>query len=209
MPDSDPLQSGVPPIPQTRRPIRRFSTFTIALTCIFVAFGGCCFVTSLLFRVEVVNTAAGVNEGAARITDWTLPPHFAGKSSLTIDNFLMKFDLVKFGHEQGRGLIVVGQLKWKTIQLSDQRAQIQDFIEQFAPEMKKINIASSESQTLTVRGLPAKFQFGTGEDRASTTQYLEVTGIFRGKADDAILILQCEEGVLSSTEINDFLKSIH
>ena len=89
-----------------------------------------------------------------------------------------------------------------------QQAQLQDFIEKIAPELKMIDLNDHTTRTLVIRGVPSQFETGLGEDRASTTKYRQVTGHFRGKLDNAVLILQCEEGFISEQEIDDFLNSI-
>lgn len=81
-------------------------------------------------------------------------------------------------------------------------------MQQYVPELKKIKIDDERVTATTVRGLPGEFQVGSGEDRASTTKYRQVIGRFRGKVDDALLILQFEDEILSDQEIDDFIKSI-
>jgi hypothetical protein len=197
------------PLPTPKRGFQRIlSIVAIVFSCMFFACAGCCFLILFLFRPVVTDTSAGAEAAAEIITEWKLPERFEGKSGVTMDNRLMRFDIARFAHRDGRGVLVVGQLHSKLMPYSQQQAQLQDIMEKIAPELKKLDVNESETRTLVIRGIPSQFQIGLGEDRASTTKYRQVTGHFRGKLDDSVLILQCEEGFLTEQEIDDFLNSI-
>ena len=125
-----------------------------------------------------------------------------------MDNMLMRIDIARFAHREGRGILIVGQLHSKLMPYVQQQAQLQDFMEKIAPELKMIDLNDHATRTLVIRGVPSQFETGLGEDRASTSKYRQVTGHFRGKLDNAVLILQCEEGFITEQEIDDFLNSI-
>ena len=125
-----------------------------------------------------------------------------------MDNLIMRIDIARFIHREGRGILVVGQMHLKMLPYSQQQSQLKEFVEKIAPELKMIDLSEQSTRTLDIRGVPSQFEIGLGEDRASTTKYRQVTGKFRGKLDDAVLILQCEDGFLTDQEIEDFLNSI-
>lgn len=207
MPDSAELKN--PNLdPARRRLARRPFVFAIASSSILIATAGCCFLTAWLFGPRIVESPKEVVQIASQITDWTLPDGFCVKMGLKYDFFFAKFNVAKFQNQQGRGLLIVGELKLDLPKHQNQDSQIREVIERNSPELKKINLDHRETRTLTVRGLPAVFEIGSGESHASTTRYRQVIGHFRGKSDDAILILQCEEDVLSDEQIDQFLKSI-
>ena len=187
---------------------RLLSIFAIVFCSVFFACAGCCFLFLILFRPQVVDTPEGAEAAASLITEWKLPESFEGKSGLTMDNMAIRIDIARFVHREGRGTLVIGQLHSKLMPYVQQQAQLQDFMEKIAPELKKIDVNKSETRTLVIRGVPSQFQIGLGEDLASTTKYRQITGHFRGKMDDSVLILQCEEGFFTDQEINDFLNSI-
>ena len=72
-------------------------------------------------------------EVAARITEWTLPSGFEGKSGMIVENSLINIDLAKFVQKQGRGLLCLGQIQSHAFLFSAQRAQTQQIIEKAAP----------------------------------------------------------------------------
>ena len=207
MPKSE-LPIETPP-PTRHRGFERLISISAIVFCgLFFVCAGCCFLTFFLFRPQVVDTTEGAEAAASMITDWKIPETFEGKSGVTMDNMLMRIDIARFVHREGRGILIVGQLHSKLMPYIQQQAQLQDFIEKIAPELKMIDLNDHTTRTLVIRGVPSQFETGLGEDRASTTKYRQVTGHFRGKLDNAVLILQCEEGFISEQEIDDFLNSI-
>lgn len=197
------------PVPVLRRRFSRLmSVIAVTSSCVLFVCAGCCFLTTLVLRPKVDTTAAGADGLAARIVDWTLPKDFSGKSACTADNPILLFEIASFAHVQERGHLVVAQLQPKLIPISDKRKQLEQLVDQYSLELKKIKVEDPKTRVLTVNGLPAEFQIGAGEDRASTTKYRQVIGHFRGKKGDAILILQFEDDLLTDQDVDDFLKSI-
>ena len=197
------------PLPKRSRGFERLLSISAIVFCVlFFMCGGCCFLSFLLFRPQVVDTTEGAEAAASMITEWKLPESFVGKSSVTMDNLIMRIDIARFIHREGRGILVVGQMHLKMLPYSQQQSQLKEFVEKIAPELKMIDLSEQSTRTLDIRGVPSQFEIGLGEDRASTTKYRQVTGKFRGKLDDAVLILQCEDGFLTDQEIEDFLNSI-
>jgi hypothetical protein len=206
MPDLNRSTVSSPVSGRRQGPVRLISIITTASSCVLFACAGCCYLVSMLFRPTVIDSPAGATEICEKITDWSLPTGFTGKSGLSADNMILRFDVARFVHHQGRGNLIVAQLKSKSALFA---VSIKELAEQNAPEIKKINVDEHQARTLTVRNLPAEFQIEKGEDRASTTKYCQVIGQFRGKQDDAILILQFEQDQLTDEQVDAFLKSIH
>jgi hypothetical protein len=207
---ADSNESDLSASAQARRRIsaRLLSIITVTSSCFLFAGAGCCLLTALLHKENVVDTPAGADEVAARIVEWTLPANFSGKSGRTIDQTVFLFEFGRFAHRQGRGQLIVAQLNWKYWAPPNQRRGIEDLVDENARDLKKINLEEEQSRTMTINNLSAKFQIGRGEDRASTTKYRQVIGRFRGKKADAIIILQFEDGLLTEREVDDFIKSI-
>jgi hypothetical protein len=195
--------------PTRNRGLKRVLSISAIVFCgLFFVCSGCCFFSFFLFRPQVVDTTEGAMAAASMVTEWKLPESFEGKSGLTMDNMMIRIDIAKFVHREGRGILIVGQMHLKMFPFSQQQSQLRDFMEKTAPELKMIDLSEHTTRTLEIRGVPTQFEIGVGEDRASTTLYRQVTGNFRGKLDEAVLILQCEEGFITEQEIDDFLNSI-
>lgn len=209
MSDTPMSKSPTPsPVPKTR--LQRILSITaILFGCSFFACAGCCLLGMVLLGPKNFDTAEGAQQVAEQITTWTLPQNFTGKSGATMDNYLMRFDVARFVQKQGRGNLVVGQFHYKLLPTADLQLQLKDIMEKLNPDLKKIDLAESETKTRPINGGIAKFQIGQGEDRATTTRYKQLIGQFRGKLNNAIVILECEEGFLTDQEINDFIDSIH
>ena len=202
------------PIVDSSNPIRKrsskslLSIIVIALCCGFFACSGCCFLTKFLFRPQVVNSPQGADEAASRITSWSPPANFVGKTGSTMDNAVLRLDVVRYEHQLGRGILILGQLNSKLYRVADPDPQLQQLVEKLAHVLKKIDLDHRETRTLTIREAQADFEIGRGEDRATTTRFRQVVGHFQGKVDRAIVILQCEEAFITDEEIDEFLKSI-
>lgn len=208
MPEPD-LPSTPAPVPARKRGFQRFlSIVAVIVFCGFFACAGLCFVGILMFGPKVVDTPAGAEEVASHILDWTLPKDFVGKTGSTVDNALFRLDVARFVHQEGRGVLVVGQLHNKWMAYPRQYTQLQDIVEKLVPGLRKLELTQQESRTLLIRGVPATFQVGQGEDLASTTRCRQVLGQFRGKLNDAVLILEVEEDFMTDEEVQNFLDSI-
>ncbi len=188
--------------------LRLLSIGAIASCGVFFMCAGCCVLTMFLFFPHVDATREGAETAASKITDWKLPESFEGKSGVTIDNMFMRFDIALYAHREGRGVLIIEQLHTNLMTYEQKQTYLKDTIERISPELKKIDLNEHETRTLVIREVPSQFEIGRGEDRASTTKYRQVTGHFRGKLDDAVLILQGEEGFLTDQEIDEFLNSI-
>ena len=191
---------------------RRLRAVIIITGCGLFTCAGCCFLTSILLNVRGFEGIEGATEVANRITDWTLPGEFVGVSGMTIDNALFRIDLAKFSQKEGRGELVVCQGHFHLMYGSSSAQQMEqmreNMIEKYVPELRKIDLADRENQTESIRGLPANFELSHGEDRASTTKLRQAKGHFRGKVDDVLLILQCEDGFITDEVVKEFLNSI-
>ena len=205
-PELPPSQQSVP---ARKRGFQRvLSIIAIIVCCSFFACAGFCFLGLLIFGPKNVDTPAGANEVASHILDWTLPNSFAGKTGSTVDNSLFRLDVARFAHQEGRGDLVVGQLHNKWMPYPGQYSQLQDIMEKLVPNLKKLDLTEQVTKNRIIRGVPATFQVGRGEDRASTTRYRQVIGHFRGKLNDAVLILEVEAEFMTDEEIETFLDSI-
>lgn len=198
-----------PPAPKSkRRPIRLLSIVSLAFSTTVFACAGCLLLMPFVLRSEDFKGPAGANQVAAGITDWTLPEGFTGTSGNLINNAMLRLDLARFAQKQGRGILIIAQLQSKILPIPNQNQRTLELIEQNVPELTKIAPEHREWRTFPIRNLPGRFELIQGEARASTTRYRQVIGDFRGRVDDAVLILQYEEGILTDQEVEDFLKSI-
>jgi hypothetical protein len=210
---ADPTEptSRRPTVIRIRRPIRILYFLSVASSFALFACAGCCYLFSWFIRPEITEDPKAAVEVAGSIATWTLPPGFAGKSTVKMDNLLMKVDIAKFEQERGRGFLVVGRVAvyWMQTTPADQAQKIRDqIIEQQVPDLKKIDARDPSTRTVTINGETAELQVVHGEDRASTTKYWQVTGHFRSNHADGFLILQCEDEFLTQAQIDAFLDSL-
>ena len=196
------------PDPRIWRLRRLFYFAGIALSVTLCTCAGCCILVSFIIRAEVVETPEGAVKVAERITDWTLPPHFGGKSGLTAASSLLPIRAIAtFEQEKGRGVLVLGQMNSDLWSFKGHQEFADEFIGR-SSDLKSIELSSRRTIRKKIRDRPAKFEIGRGEDRASTTKYCQVTGHFRGKSDDAMVVLQCEDELLTDEQIDEFVNSI-
>ena len=204
------LPTAPPQSPARKSKVQRLlSIFAIISCCGFFSCAGCCLLGVVLLGPKNFDTPEGAEQVAVQITNWTLPKNFIGKSGAVMDNVVLRFDVARFVQKQGRGNLVIGQFHYKLLPSADVQSQLQEIVEKLAPDLKKIDVTENESRAPMINGVAAKFVIGRGEDRATTTRYRQVIGHFRGKLNNAVVILECEEEFLSDQEIDDFINSIH
>ena len=209
MPESD-FPNVDAALPVRKRGFRRLlSVVTIVFGGGFLACTGCCILGIVLLGPKNVDTPEGAENVAVQITNWTVPKSFSGKSGITLDNFFLRLEIARFTHKQGRGVLILGQLHSKWAPGADLQPQLQEFVEKLAPDLKKIDAKDSETRSRTVNLSPAKFEISRGEDRATTTLIRKVVGRFKGKIDQALVILECEDEFITDQEIDEFINSIH
>jgi hypothetical protein len=195
--------------PRTRiRSFRPWSAIFFAMSVALCSCAGFCMLTAAFIRPKVGETSEVAAQAAAKITDWTLPQNFEGKSGLEFDSPIISLYMAKFAQKEGRGQLILGQVQNKIFVFQDQKEQLGQLIEKQAPELKTLNATERRVEKRTIRNLPAEFSIEVGYDLASTTKMMQIKGYFRGKRDESILILQCENGILSDQEIEEFLQSI-
>ena len=190
------------------RSYRRLTVASITSSILLLICAGFCLLTTKLYGPKTDLSEAGATNVAARITEFQLPDGFKGKMGMVFEFPLLKLDIAKFVHDNGRGTLIMAQMSSPTFPMSSTPNPIKQTIDNMSPELKTLKVDQRRRKSMTIRNLPAEFQIQTGEDVASTTRMLEVTGTFRGKVDDAFLVLQCEEGILSDQDIDQFLNSI-
>lgn len=179
-------------------------TGSCILTC-----AGCCILAAIFLQAERFEGPAGANDVASRITDWQMPPGFTGEFGAVADNAILRFDIAKFGHDKGRGIMVIAQTKWKMGNNRQSREMTEDLVGRLIPEFRKIDEKDCETRAATIRKTSAVFRICKGEDLASTTKLLQIKGQFLGKTADVALILQIEDGQVTDKEIDEFIESIH
>jgi hypothetical protein len=209
MPESDLPKSQSPGMRQKTVLQRVISIVAIFVCCGFLSCAGCCVLTMALLGPKNFDTPEGAEKVAADILSWTLPKNFAGKSAAVMDNFLMRFEVARFVQKQGRGNLVLGQLHYKWMPGTDLHLHLLEIVEKIAPDLKKIDVAESETRSPMINGAKAQFEIQKGEDRATTTRYRRVIGHFQQRLNTVIVILECEEEFLADEDLEDFINSIH
>ena len=202
MPDREEPEDLVVVARRVRR-LKVIRIIAVASSSVLLACAGCCFLLGLVFRPQVLEGPEGANRIAAQIVDWNLPEGFQGKLGLVVNMWVIQFEIAKFQQQQGRGTLVIGQ--WRPTMGMTAGLRL---LHQNAPELRTINVENPQMKSIVIRGWPAQLEAGHGEDVASNTRYQQVSGNFRGKSGDAILIFQCEEGILDDNALDAFIMSI-
>lgn len=173
----------------------------------------CCGVTGYFayqMKPTIVSKPAEIEALAQEITDIEIPVGFTGQMGMKM-NFLgmMNMTMCMFKQDEGRGMMQLTQMEMKVGDPQEGEVQLkQQMKAQGTAEMKELNVTSSETRELEIRGEQATFTISEGQDVATSTEYREVRGQFRGKAGIAVLHLQAESESLSDEAIDELLESI-
>lgn len=199
-----------------RPPVPKKSSGCLKWFLILAGIGGvmslvCCGVTGYmfyLFKPTIAETDPDVRTLAAEIADLRIPADFRGKLGIKMDNSLMAMRVCSFEHKDGRGVLQLSEMKVKVGDPQKQEADLkQQMRQQGAAELRTLNIESSETREITIRGQPVSFTFAVGQDSSTSTKYHEVQGQFQGKNGLATLHLQVEDEVWDETAIVEMLEA--
>jgi hypothetical protein len=193
-----------------KRLIRIWTAISIVMSISLFSCAGFCLLTTALIgpKISGGDDPEKVVQVAAEMTDLKLPRDFEGKARLVFETPIISMRLARFDQKEGRGLLLLGEVHNKVFVYQDEKKQLEQLIEKESSELKALNVTEQRIEKKVIRNLPAKFTIDTGDDLASTTKLTQVKGYFRGKSDEVILVLQCENGILSDQEIDEFLDSI-
>lgn len=178
------------------------SGFFVLACCGFL--GGAAY----LFKPTMVQSDPEVRTLAAEVANLDVPADLHGKLGMKIDNFMMTMRICSFEHSDGRGQMMLTEMKMKVGDQAQQEEQLkQQMRQQGAGEMRTLNVEHSETRELTINGQPAEFTFAEGQDAATSTKYHEVKGQFTGKNGVASLHLQLEDEVWDEAAVTQMLEA--
>ncbi len=184
---------------------------------IFTAIGGvgmlvCCGVMAFIgyqMGTKMVMTPPEVDALAQTITDITIPDTLRGEMGMSMQNPLFDMQMCLFRETSARGQMQLMQFNFKIGDPAQNEAQFkQEMDKQKNAEMKELNVEETVTRDVVIRGEPTTFTFIKGKDVATSTDYREVKGQFKGKSGTAVLHLQLEAEVYDEAAIDAMLESI-
>ena len=180
------------------------STASVLLCCVATV------VVRAVFGPTHTVVAAEVTQIAHRIVPIRIPPGFEGAEGLSGDSSVFWLQIARFDQQEGRGLIVIGEMRIRPLPKKDEydHPQLVKLLDELAPNLRLLDVKQSREESVTIRGEKVTFKIEEGEDRASTTRLRQVTGSFPGHEGRASLIVQAEEGYLSDQTVEDVLQSL-
>lgn len=180
----------------------------------------CCGLSGWLVSMvmpTITTEQAQVSAVAKKILNTEMLPDFTARQATTIDNMFFSMHIVEFKHKEGKGELMMGNIKVKIGDASQANMQSTQFRGKFEEKMREtIDVKSSESHEVMMNGKKINVVIGEGTYRESgkavhtvTTDLEEGTSLtfFRLQMDDEIwnqdAVLKMLEGATPAGEASD------
>lgn len=203
-----------PPIPKAQGRGCLGSTLMVVGGISLVMILGCCLIAGVAgyyFTPRILSVPAEVTQLASRIAPLKIPEGFEPDKGMEIDNPVVVTRVVEFKEAQGRGRMLIGQMKIKIAgaDMNDQEQKsLADIFDKTANEFEQLKVTESEERIFSIAGEDVKFKFEAGEALASKTKFRQVTGRFKTAEGNAVLLFQVEEAAYNEEAITQLLQSL-
>lgn len=209
---SNASNAGPTPEPPRQRPLqsRLMSLLAMASSGMLLC---CCIplvALNMIFGVAVENEPEKVHAIALRIVPIAIPSGFECVEARTADNSLFRVNLAKFKHSEGRGKLVIGQLRTRLFPIENEYEfkNLQMLLNQISPGMRNLDVKERREEEILVDGKKVMIEIVDGVDIGSTTRIKQVSGAW--STDDFVtqILLQVEEGFYSREDIDAMVRSL-
>lgn len=197
----------------TSPPARKSSSGCLKWFLILAGLGGvgivaCCGVGYYLFMPQIVTQPAQVDALAQEIADIKMLPDFQGGTGVKMNFYFMEMRMCRYAHTSGKGELQLMELAMNGNNAggdAELEAQMQ---QQKQMEKKTLNVKSTETTEIEIRGQSATFTTVFGQDVSSKTEYYQVEGTFLGKNGPAKLMMQVEAEIWDDKAVSELLESL-
>lgn len=173
----------------------------------------CCIpmvVLNVIFGVTVENDPVKVHEIALKIVPIAIPIGFEGTEARFADNSLFRVKLAKFKHVEGRGKLVIGQLRTQVMRIEDEYEfkNLQMLLNQISPGTRNLDVKERREEEILIEGNKVLIEVVDGTDIGSTTRIKQVAGAWSTSDSVVQFLLQVEEGFCTNEDINSLVRSL-
>ncbi len=194
-------------------PERRSSSGCLKWFLILAGLGGvgiigCCGVGYYLFMPKIVTKPAQVDELVQEIAEVKMLPDFQGETGVKMNFWFMEMRMCRYAHTSRKGELQLMEMAMNGANAggnAELEAQMQN---QKQMEMKALNVKTTESREIEIRGQSATFTTVFGQDVSSKTEYYQVEGTFLGKNGPAKLMIQVEAEIWNPEAVSELLESL-
>jgi len=195
------------------KPARPRSNGCLKWFLIFAGIGcigmlGCCGVSYYLFMPKIVTKPAQVDAFLQEIADVKMLPDFKGETGVKMNFIFMEMRMCRYAHTSGKGELQLIEMSMNGNNAGGNAELEVQMQKQKQVEMKALNVKTTESQDLEIRGQSATFTTVFGQDVSSKTEYYQVEGTFLGKNGPAKLMLQVEAEIWDAEAVTELLESL-
>lgn len=196
------------PAPEPKRSSGCLKWFLILAALGFVGVIGCCGVGYYFFMPKVVKQPAQVDVILQEIADAKMLPEYKGEIGLRMNLGFMQMRMVKYNHSSHKGELQIIEMAVKGTNAGDNAELEAQMQTQKQVQMKSLNVKSTETTELEIRGQSVTFTTVFGQDVSSNTEYYQVEGTFPGKNGPAKLMLQAEAEIWNAEAVTELLESL-
>ncbi|WP_010583058.1 hypothetical protein [Schlesneria paludicola] len=218
---NDPQSPSEVPVPPKKKGMSGCMLASLIVGGIsFVGLLACCGLGGWFFSMvmpTITTEQAQVTAVAKKILNAEMLPDFTPQQAMTIDNMFFSMHIAEFKHKEGKGELMMGNVKVKIGDAAQANMQSTQFRGKFEDKMREtIDIKSSENHEVTMNGKKVNVVIGEGTYRATgkavhtvTTDLEEGTSLtfLRLQMDDEIwnqdAVLKMLEGATPAESTSD------
>lgn len=197
---NDPLRepAAPPPVPKKKMSgclLASLIVGGIGLMGLLVCCGG---VTWIYFNFAptISSESAVVKAVGHEVLDTELLPDFEPAISIVMDNMFFAMRVAEFKHKDGKGEMMIGNMKIKMGDAGQMNAQAGQARENFEKKTHQtIDIKNTEIEQVKINGKDVPVTIGEGTQRETGKAYHTLTADFDMPAGKTFVILQLEDEV--------------
>ena len=157
---------------------------------------------------KIINNPVEVTELGKQILDVKIPDGFQPQNGIDMDNFAMTMRMATFTQKEGKGTLMLGELRMK---IGDPNQKV-DFQQHRGPggnQNPNLRTVKTETREFEVRGGTIPFRFSEAVDQNTQKQFRVVDGSLDSPGGATFIELTIEADAFDEDAVVEMIESIH
>jgi len=120
-----------------------------------------------MFVPKIVNSPAEVTEVGHQILNTEMLDGFVPDKAVTMDNMIFTLRFAEYRHKEGKGEMMIGNMKLKMGDPNQAKMQSTQFKQPFEEKMKSLDVKKTETHEVTINGQKVNVAVGEATDKSS------------------------------------------
>ncbi len=156
---------------------------------------------------KFINNPVEVTDMGKQILDVKIPEGFQPDTAVNMDNFVMTMRMANFKHTEGKGMLLLGDIRMK-IGDPNQKVDFQQNRQMNGKKTLNMRTIKTETREFDVRGKKVPFRFSEAVDQDSNKEFRVVEGNLDIPGGGVFIELAIEADAYDEDAVIEMIESI-